>query len=613
MRAKLKFLAFYYLSWLLFFEVMRLFFIAYHFRKARAIPVSSWLGSFWYGLRMDASVAAYIIAPICLFVILSLFIRFFQHLTVYKVYTFVVLLIISLICLSDLEIYGAWGFRIDAGPLKFLSTPKEAMASVAHLPWLWISLAFLAAYLLFWFCFRWMLRYVFFQQQNRQIVLTAVVLLLLTISLIIPIRGGFQLAPMNQSTVYFSSHAFANHAAINAPWNFLHSVTSKSNVTRNPYRYMPASEALQLFDSLYRANGLSENWLRADVGDSVNVILVVWESFTEKAVGLNWHGQEVTPRFNQLRREGLYFENCYASGDRTNKGIPAILSGYPAMPNTTIIHNPAKSSKLPTIPARLAAKGYHNRFYYGGEPEFANIKSYLVHAGFNPIVGKNDFSEKDMNSKWGAHDGVLAKRIINDFAGLPQPFFLNWLTLSSHEPFETPVPVQIAGSDWASKFLNSIHYTDQVLGDFIDNCRQQSWWNHTILIVIGDHGHPQPETGFKGNDFRTPMLWLGGALKPNLPAYRSVVSQLDLAATLLAQLQDKSDLFPFSRNLADSSINHSAFFSFNDGFGFVTDSSSVIYDNVGKRQIDSTGTGGSRLIRIGQAMQQHTFQDFIDK
>lgn len=612
MWAKIKFLTLYYLSWLVFFEGMRALFIGYHAQKAAQIPSHSWLASFWYGLRMDMSVAAYILAPVLLFVLLSLFVPFFQRLRIYKLYTLLVLLLVSLICLFDLEVYSAWGFRIDAGPLRFLSNPREAMASVAHLPLVWILLCFLAGYLLFWFCFRWLLQYIFFQQQNRYKLVTGLVLLLLAASLIIPIRGGFQLAPMNQSTVYFSDYSFANHAAINAPWNFLHSLLGKSNVRKNPYKYMPPDVAGQTVDSLLTASGRNEAWLRPGIGDSLNVILVIWESFTAKAVDRQWEGVEVTPRFNAWKQEGLYFSNFYASGDRTNKGVPAILSGYPAMPNTTIIHNPAKSAKLPSLPAVFSARGYHSRFYYGGEPEFANIKSYLLHAGFNPIIGKSDFSESDMNSKWGAHDGVVMNRIVQDFASLPQPFFTTWLTLSSHEPFETPVPTAIPGKDWASQFLNSIHYTDQVFGDFVDSCRQQPWWDRTLLIVLGDHGHPQPETGEKLDDFRTPMLWLGGALQRK-GVYEQPASQLDLAATLLAQTGLSAREFKFSKNLADSSIHHWAFFDFNDGFGWVNQHGSLVFDNVGKRPILEKGTVSPPATRAGQAMQQVVFQDFIDK
>lgn len=614
MYAKLKFLLLYYLSWLVFFEGLRLVFVLYHLPRTDGIPFGSMLGSFWYGLRMDLSVAAYILAPVCLFVILSLFIRFFQRLPVYRIYTLLVLLIVCLISLADLEVYNAWGFRMDAGPLRFLQTPREAMASVSHLPLLWIALLFLLAYGLFYFCFRWLMRRIFFQQQNRQKLLTGFVLLLVAGSLILPIRGGWQLAPLNQSAVYFSQYQFANHAAINASWNFLHSLFSKSNIKKNPYRYWPDETAKIIVDSLYRAGGKQEQWVIASDSSPINVILVIWESFTAKAVGQQHAGVEITPRFNQLTREGIYFDRLYASGDRTNKGVPAILSGYPAMPNTTIIHNPAKSARLKTLPGELDSSGYTSAFYYGGEPEFANIKSYLVHAGFEKIVGKEDFSDRDMNSKWGAHDGVVMQRLFSDLSKAKSPFFYTWLTLSSHEPFETPEEPVIKGKDHTAQFLNSIHYTDKVFGQFVDSCRKQPWWDRTLLIVVGDHGHPLPRTGQRADDFHTPMLWLGGALSRQPFTISHAASQLDLASTLLLQLKPGSPSpFPFSKNLADSSTRHWAFFNFNDGFGWVDDGGRIVYDNIGKRMISSEGQPERYAERAGKAMQQFSFQDFIEK
>lgn len=613
MLSKLKFLLFYYIGWLVFFECMRLVFVLYHVKKTAGIPFFSILGSFWHGLRMDLSVAAYIIAPVCLFVILSLFIHFFRRLLIYRVYTFIVLLLVSAICLADLEMYNAWGFRIDAGPLRFLETPREALASVAHLPLVWILLVFLLAYGLFYFCFRWLLRRIFFQQQNNRLWITGFVLLLVTGSLILPIRGGWQLAPLNQSAVYFSKHQFTNHAAVNASWNFLHSLFSKANVKRNPYLYLPAKESQRVVDSLYKAAGNTDEWVVANDSMPVNVIVVIWESFTGKAVGLRHEGVEVTPRFNQLIDEGIYFDNLYASGDRTNKGVPAVLSGYPAMPNTTIIHNPAKSAKLNTLTQEFAGKGYQSSFIYGGEPEFANIKSYLVHAGFSRILGREDFSEKDMNSKWGAHDGVVMQRVLQELNQQKQPFFTTWLTLSSHEPFETPDETVIVGKDNTARFLNSINYTDKVMGQFIDSCRQQSWWNNTVLVIIGDHGHPLPHAGFKAEDFRTPMLWLGGALRKPPFRYSQPASQLDLAATLLQQVTGGSNKFPFSKNLSDSSSHHWAFFNFNDGFGWIDRSGGIIFDNIGKRAIDSTGTVSRASLLAGQAFMQQIFTDFMLK
>jgi phosphoglycerol transferase MdoB-like AlkP superfamily enzyme len=612
MTAKFKFLLIYFFSWVIFFDLLRLVFMLYHFDKTKTLSFGTILSSFWHGLRMDMSVAAYILAPVCVFVLLSLFIHFFRRLLIYRVYTFVILLLVALISFFDLEIYKQWGFRIDATPLKFLNTPKEAFASISHLPLLFLFVIFILCYGLFYFCFKHILRRIFFQQQNRYKILTGVSLILFLGILIIPVRGGFQLAPLNQSSVYFSTNNYANHTAINASWNFLHSVVSKGASGKNPYQYLPGEKVEAISDSLYNGALGTEQVVRLS-DTAINIIVVIWESFTEKAIHALVDNKEVTPQFNRLKQEGIYFSNVYASGDRTNKGIPAILSGYPAMPNTTIIHSPAKSEKLSVLSKLFKAKGYYTPFFYGGEPEFANIKSYLLHGGFDPIIGKNDFAAKDMNSKWGAHDDVVMKRVFGNLSRAKQPFFATWLTLTSHEPFETPVATVFAGEDNTTKFLNSLHYTDAVVNEFVEKCKAQPWWNNTLMIITGDHGHPLPENGNKADEFRTPMLWIGGALNKKGLVIDKIVSQLDIAETLSRQVNLSTNQFPYSKNVFDSASRPWAFFTFNDGFGFVDSSGRLVFDNVGKQPIRQEGSAGPVEIEAGKAMMQKVYEDFLKK
>jgi len=613
MAAKFKFLLFYFISWIIFFDLLRIVFLAYHLDKTKNLDFSTIISSFWYGLRMDLSVAAYILVPVCLFVLLSLFSHFFRRLIIYKSYTFVILLLIALISFFDLEIYKQWGFRIDASPLKFLSTPKEALASISHLPLLFLFVIFIICYGLFFFCFKYILKRIFFQQQNKLRLITAALLLLFMGFLIIPIRGGLQLAPLNQSSVYFSTNNYANHVAINASWNFLHSLVSKESSGKNPYQYLSVQHVKETVDSLYSGISTTEQLIQFSPDTATNIIFIIWESFTEKAIHISINNKEVTPQFNRLKKEGIYFSNVYASGDRTNKGIPAILSGYPAMPNTTIIHSPGKAEKLRVLSQLFKEKGYQIPFFYGGEPEFANIKSYLLHGGFDPIVGKNDFDSKDMNSKWGAHDGVVMNRVFEDLNKSKKPFFATWLTLTSHEPFEIPVSTVFNGNDNTTKFLNSLHYTDQVVSDFIDRCSQRSWWKNTVIIIIGDHGHVLPASDNKADDFRTPMLWMGGALNKKGVIIDKVMSQLDIAAMLSKQMGLNAGNFPFSKNSLDPFTKSWAFFSFNNGFGFVDSSGRLVFDNVGKMPIKEDGNIGPKEMEAGKAMQQFVYDDFIRK
>ena len=283
MIAKFKFLLVYFLSWVIFFDLMRIVFLVYHFDKTQHLSFTTIISGFWYGLRMDLSVAAYIIAPVCLFALLSLFFYFFRRLVIYKAYTFIVLLLVALISFFDLEIYNNWGFRIDATPLKFLTDPKEVFASISHLPLVLLSIIFILCYGLFYFCFKYILRRIFFQQQNKNRITTALLILFFMGILIIPIRGGFQLAPLNQSSVYFSTNNYANHAAINASWNFLHSLVSKGASGKNPYQYLSKKRAKEITDSLYSHVSITEQVINLQSGTLTNIIFIIWESFTEKA------------------------------------------------------------------------------------------------------------------------------------------------------------------------------------------------------------------------------------------------------------------------------------------------------------------------------------------
>lgn len=347
---------------------------------------------------------------------------------------------------------------------------------------------------------------------------------------------------------------------------------------------------------------------------SPNVLLIVWESFTAKVVSSLGGVAGVTPRFDSLRHEGVFFTNIYASGDRSDKGLVALLSGYPAQPTTSIITIPAKTATLPSLPKLFKSKAYSTSFYYGGESEFANIKSYLLQHSFDRIIDKKNFSSEDMNSKWGAHDHVVFDRLLTDLDGESSPFFTTLFTLSSHEPFEVPVETAIPGTDNEHKFLNSHHYTDASLGAFIDKAKTKPWWKNTLVIIIADHGHPLPHLNTnKPSQFHIPMLWLGGALPAQGMTIDTLGSQTDLAATLLNQLGYTSSDFKWSNNLLGRDRTPYAFYSFNNGFGWMRPGGYLVYDNVGRVETEKKGAIQPRDTRLGMAYLQTLFDDFLSR
>jgi phosphoglycerol transferase MdoB-like AlkP superfamily enzyme len=204
-------------------------------------------------------------------------------------------------------------------------------------------------------------------------------------------------------------------------------------------------------------------------------------------------------------------------------------------------------------------------------------------------------------------------RLKSDIENMQQPFFTTWLTLSSHEPFETPVPAVFGGNDKETKFFNSLHYTDSVIYTFINELKKLPSWKNTLVIISADHGHYLPVTGKRADDYRIPVLWLGGLIEKKNIVVNKTTSQLDMAGSLVHQLRFPDNPFRFSKNIFDSSSKHWAFFTYNDGIGFVTDSSRLLFDNAGKRVVFREGKTSPVDEKTAMALMQKTYSDFLKR
>ncbi|RYY83874.1 MAG: hypothetical protein EOO15_20540, partial [Chitinophagaceae bacterium] len=251
MPARLRILLLYFLSWTLFFEAARIFFLVAQWKLLQSLSVSSFFGTLWYGARMDLSMAAYLTLPVSVFLLLSLVLPFFRRAIAFQLYTLLLLLPVLLLVVCDIEAFRQWGFRLDATLLKYLASPAEAWASISHLPVVGYSILFLLLYTALAFGALRLLRRMAAPLRVRERWYVALPLLFVaTGALIIPLRGGLQQTPINQSSVYFSASNFANQAALNVPWNFLFGIVSETAAgsETNPYNYMSRPEAQRIVD-----------------------------------------------------------------------------------------------------------------------------------------------------------------------------------------------------------------------------------------------------------------------------------------------------------------------------------------------------------------------------
>ncbi len=607
----LKLLLKYTAFWYLYFIVLKVIFLVYHYTIFSGFPVTELMQVFVSGAILDISFISYILLLPALWCGLAIAV---EGKTVQKVlyyYTLGILIVLSLLTVVDLEVLKWWGIRADKTILKYiLQVPEEILATASVVPVYLLTAIFLILVTAFVLISRSFLYRKPFPAVRKGKFGHIALFILMAASLIIPIRGGLQQIPVNQSSAYFSYHHHLNLAAVNFAWNFGNSLFDKSTEAAIPYTYEPVPDSRKLFESLYSERE-DKNSGKVLTKANPNIILIVWESFTHKVID---DPRNLTPGFNSLRKEGIFFPNLYATGDRSDKGLTGILSGYPAMPRFSVMNKPEKSAKLPCLSHKLHEQGYTSAFYYGGEPDFANLKSYLLTSRYGDLVFKDNFPAKLHTSKWGVHDAHLFQRLNDDINQKREPFFITAFTLSSHEPYDVPLSY-ISGQDNESKFCNSIYYTDSCLTGFIKNARAQDWWDNTLIIVIADHGHIFPGKNQWAtrvtDEFRIPMLWTGGAVTQS-GTVETLGGQTDLAATLLAQLDiDYSD-FRFSKDLF-SPTREFAFYTFNNGFGYITPGEFLVYDNIGNRIIHQGDSLSEETIQAGKAYLEVSFRDYTEK
>jgi phosphoglycerol transferase MdoB-like AlkP superfamily enzyme len=611
MKKRLTAVFFYALFWLIFFVLARLFFILTHFREAFEFNPGLLLLTFRHGILLDISATGYILVIPLLLMIPGVYFNGDRLRKFMKWYTYVIIIISSALVVSDTLLYKYWGFRMDYTPFVYLKTPKAAAASVSTFQLISVSVGIILLSALFIFLYRRYIDRLFRGFERIRLWLPAMFFFTFLLgSLLIPIRGGVGIAPINAGTVYFSDEMFLNHTAINVVWNVGSSAFNRKPVS-NPYQFGDTETAKELVDSLtvsYGGPGKVLNTTRP------NILMIVLESFGSAFIEQLSGDSVTTPYFNRYAKEGILFSHFYASGNRTDKAMPAILCGYPAQPAVSVMKEPEKTQSLPGIVKDLKGQGYSSSFWYGGEINFANFNSFVINAGFSQIVTMDNFSPEFYNSKWGVHDHVLLEALRDSMNNISEPFIKVVLTLSSHEPFEVPMEPVFRGIDDLTRFRNSIHYTDRALGEFLDHARTTDWWKNTLIVLVADHCRRNSTDIHEYSEeiFKIPMLWLGGALAETGLTIKKTGSQVDIPLTIISQLGLDGD-YPFSKDLLSPASSSFAFYTFNEGFGFITDSSKYIYEHKLGDSVVEEGSNPEVAGRYGKAYLQVLYDDFLKR
>lgn len=604
MKKRIAYISLYFFTVLLIFILQKPLFMLYNGSIEKGFGFADYMQVMVHGASLDAATAGYLTAFPFLLVLISIWFRKFPLKKILYGYYILAAALISIIFVVDMALYTFWGFKLDASVFLYIDSPKEALASVS----VGFILLRVLAILLLIALNSWVLLKItpsVLTATRKRIAGTAGMLLLGGVLFII-IRGGVTESTSNIGQVYFSNEPFLNHSAVNPDFSLLSSM-GKSQDFASEFNFFDEEKRAALFDGLYPTTD----------GDSIiqvlntkrpNILIILMEgfggAFVEPLGGL----PDVTPHFNRLSKEGVFFTNCYANSFRTDRGTVCTFSGYLGLPTASVMKIPAKSRTLPAIAEGLSKAGYKTDFLYGGDINFTNMKSYLLSTGYQRLIANTDFSLAEQTSNaWGVNDDITFEYLYNQLRNRKEegPWHTAFLTLSSHEPFEVPY------HRLEDKIPNAFAYTDECLGKFVDRLKQTPAWKDLLVICLPDHGFYYPREGSNAMPrfYHIPLLWLGGAVKQPMQVDK-IMNQTDLAATLLGQLGLEHTAFTFSRNVLGSDYKYPfAFYSFNNGFSFRDSTGVTVFDNnSGSILFDKPEADESRLDK-GKAILQTVYDD----
>ena len=587
----------------------------------------------WHGLPLDLSMAGYLSVIPGFLSIAVVWLKRDLVKPIMNIYFIIASLFITCSFLLNASLYPYWKYPLDSTPLfYFFTSPADAIASVS----IWqviLSIVILIVLTVgVWFTLRMRgekrqqySRYAYgygglgsgkrkrFDDFDRHRGRTSIILLLLTGLLFLPIRGGITVSTMNTGQAYYSQNAYLNHSAVNPLFSLLESITHQEDFA-SQYRFMKDKEADKIFATMTSTSDentyplLNEATFKKGTPD---ILIVIMESFASDIMPSMGSYKDVAVCLDSIAQQSILFTRFYANSFRTDRGMVSILSGYPAQPTTSIMRYPRKTSQLPSIARNLAKyKNYKTTYYYGGDADFCNMRSYLVSQGYQHIISDANFPIEDKLSKWGVPDHIVAARMMEDIKAQQnekRPMLRILQTSSSHEPFEVPY------HRLKDKRLNAFAYTDSVMGAIVREYRKLPRWKNTLIVFVPDHvgGYKENLNDHDRSRYQIPLILAGGAI--SRPMKVGIIgSQHDIAATLLGQLGVEHREFTFSKNMMSDATPKFAFFAVNDAFGVVSEENSLIYDNRAKRIVYDKGEKGFNLKR-GQAYLQKLYDDLARK
>ncbi|HVN89228.1 MAG TPA: sulfatase [Candidatus Binataceae bacterium] len=269
-------------------------------------------------------------------------------------------------------------------------------------------------------------------------------------------------------------------------------------------------------------------------GKPMNVILFVMESVGAKNLQLTGAPYPDSPVMEQLAAHGIVYDNTYVSQPFSSAAMAGMFASLYPDHDWKTLPRQEPTIRVPGLPAVLKAHGYQSAFVHGGLIDFDGNLSFLENAGFDDVIAR---SEDDIRPR----DGELVPATFNWIRHhQDHPFFVAIWTRDTHNPYLSPNDHKYTDERVRNRYLNSIAWTDQVIGQLTEELKREGLVDNTLLVITGDHGEAFEEHGQSVHNFsvyneevRIPLMFVNPALIPNRIDRHDLARQLDIAPTIL--------------------------------------------------------------------------------
>ena len=571
-----------FLIYLFIFTAFRLATVV--FFKPAAIPLADLLPAFWLGLKYDLRWIAFILFPIAFFSLFKKLSPYFSERMkkFWTIYLGVLTLLVLFFYGADFGQFSYVNARLNADALIFAEDPQESLQMIWQTyPIVWILIALAGAVLMM----VWMFRRIHVGVEGKNMHIHKFTFrrrwhLLALILLGWFMYGFFTARPLNFYRAFSLNDAFKSNLALNPLQNFFTTLRFRKPSLGNDARkhYGTIDQFLQLSakgakPGTYRR--LEHSGSKA-IESQPNIILVICESFSMYKSSMSGNPLNTTPYFNELCKQGIFFERCFTPSFGTARGVFATLTGIPDVQLSKFATRNEASVKQRMIINDFL--GYEKYYFIGGRSQFNNFSGLINNIKDVKIFEEGDFKAPKVNV-WGISDKDLFLEANEQMAQATQPFFSIIQTADNHRPFKIPeteknFQPRYVHPDTLKKYgfesekeFNAFAYTDFCFKAFMDAASKEAYFQNSIFVFVGDHGvegdatamYPGAWTEQRLTEEHVPLLFYAPAL---LSAERrqEVVSQIDVLPTIAGLLQMPYTNSTLGRNLLDSSKKENAAF-----------------------------------------------------